>query len=266
MKKLLHILFLMLVAAVLSAQAPGYLGKRLYVKADAHLSISPGPTVNNRGRTYYFGEEETSGDFAIDTRFNLHTGFAYSRLNAVTVSIGYLKTGMAAEAYTPVLNPFNQSNTFDSHELFYNLKGIPVAIGHQKFLVKKGAIAPIGAYALVSLQATFLKGDIIDKRTNGSDNGEPIAHTRLGTNPKFTYWSAGFEYGRNTLFKDKLLVNYACFFNLPLQLGKVADLVEDGDTSDYPKYNQDNFEENAFFRMVLHGYFGFRIGVGLFVK
>lgn len=257
----------MLAATALSAQAPGYVGKRIYVKADAHLSVSPGPTANNRGRTYYYGEEEASGDFALDTRFNLHAGMAYSRMNAITASVGYLKTGMSADAYTPsLLSSSPLFNSLDHHELFYNLKGIPVAIGHQWFVAKKGAIAPFGAYSMVSLQATFLKGDIIDKRTNDSVNGEPTTHARLGTNPKFTYWSAGFEFGRNAMFKDKLLVNYACFFNVPLQLGMVDRLLDDGDASDYPKYNQDDFEENAFFRMVLHGYFGFRIGVGLFVK
>ena len=208
MTKSLHILFLLLMAYGLSAQAPGYLGKRFYATAYGQVSVSEGPTPNNHGRAFYFGEDANSKYLALDAQYGLKGGFAYSRMKAVNFGIGYLKTAMTADAYTPVLNVVNQS-AYDHHSLFYHLRGIPVTIGHQWFRAKKGAIAPFGTYWATSLNSVFFKGEIIDKQTNGSDNGQPIQHAKLGTNPKATYLSLGLEFGRNSLIKDKLLVNYA---------------------------------------------------------
>jgi hypothetical protein len=260
------VLLLLLLTAQLSAQAPGYLGNQLYIKSEGGFSLSKGPTANNRGSRHYYGQ--TGGGFGLDTRFGLQAGYAYSRMNALTFGLGYQKTGMECEAYSPVVNAVDEYDSYDQHELFYNLKGVSSAVGYQWFRADKGAIAPYGAFGIISLQATFLKGEILDKMTYYNNGNLEHVHAKLGTNPRYTYMSFGLEFGNHSVIKDKLLLSYSLKFNLPLDVFRLAKILDppylEDYEGDYQAYNQEVFRQASFERMYRNGFFEFKLGFGLF--
>ncbi len=265
MKNYLHILLLLLAAHQLSAQAPGYLGKRFYAHANGVFSISGGPTANNKGLFDYYGDE--GGGFGINYHYGLQAGYAISRHQAITIMGGFLKTGMYTDAVTPAV--FSSNYNTDSHELFYNLKGLSTGIGYQWFKTKKGAIAPFGVYGQLHLRGTFVTGDIVDKKTSyalGEDFGQ---HTALGIDPTYTIVSVGLELGQNAIIKDKFVLNYAVQFNWPLFQSNYLEYWLSASSpfsyngTEHKIYNQEKFREGAAGRIAAHELFGVKLGFGL---
>lgn len=264
MKRCLHFLFLMLAVVQLSAQAPGYLGKRLYAKADAFYSFSRrGPSAANQGANYY-GEKQIS-NYTWDYRYGLQCGYAVTRRTVAVLSASYLKTGLSTNAYTPAII-YPSGGYYDSHYLFYNLSGITMGLGYQWYNTAKGAIAPFGAYYGMYLQGSFLKGKIEDKLTDYAYQYED-EHAKLGIDPKYRYYSLGFEFGYNNILKDRLVFSYSCHFNIPFLNGKLTSFFDDTNylysTDDYVADNQNEYKQNAYERMVRHNVFGLKIGIGL---
>ncbi|MCU0348652.1 MAG: hypothetical protein MUC59_17065 [Saprospiraceae bacterium] len=265
MKNYLHILFLLLAAQQLSAQAPGYLGKRFYAHANGVFSVSGGPTANNKGLDDYYGE--SGGGFGINYHYGLQAGYAISRHQAIVLMGGYLKTGMYTDAQTPTI--FDSDFNSDLHELFFNLKGVSTGIGYQWFKTKKGAIAPFGVYGQLHLRGTFVTGEILDKKTTYPFGDFPGQHRPLGIDPKYTIISVGLELGHNAIINDKFVLNYAVQFNWPLLQTKYLSgwLTGNSELSyrsfDYEAYNQSKFEEGAVWRLAKHELFGVKLGFGL---
>ncbi|MCC6725356.1 MAG: hypothetical protein IT258_12690 [Saprospiraceae bacterium] len=267
MKKLSHILFLLLAAYGLSAQAPGYLGKRFYVLGGGVFSVSAGPTANNKGLSDYYGDK--GGGFGMNYHYNLQAGYAISRHQAITIMAGYLKTGMYMTAQTPP--PFGDINYYyDQHELFYNLRGLSYGFGYQWFKTKKGAIAPFGTYGSVFLRGHSIAGDILDKKTTFSPENTTHQHRLLGIDPHFSYWSAGMEFGQNTIIRDKIVLNYAIQFNYPLFQGartggplSLSTPYVSYDPENPEVFNQETFNNATASRLLKHEFFGVKLGIGL---
>ena len=89
-KSILIPIFLLIQYNVLFSQAPGYLGKRLFISANASaIPVFQGPTAGNGGLgdTY----NSASSTYAFSTRFGIEAGYALSRKNAVTFTIDKVK-------------------------------------------------------------------------------------------------------------------------------------------------------------------------------
>jgi hypothetical protein len=256
------IVFLFLfIAFSASAQAPGYLGKRFFLKANISGSMAlAGPTASNQGAEHYGAK---GGGFGINWLPAMEVGYAISRRNALTINTGYFVTGMKMLALTPSLsNPNSYDARNDEHELFYQLKGFETGLGLQTFNPIKGAIAPMGIFTRISLNAGFIQGEILDKRTTYAfANTEPGNHYPLGINPKYIHWSGGLELGQHTVIKDRWLISISAELRVPVQTSRWE---YDGNTyyEEIP-YNQATFEKQAFKRINRHNLFMFKLGAGL---
>ena len=253
---------LLLNSGKLTGQVPGYLGKRLYVRAD--LSATPAvsyPTPNNNGVAGLYGEAKPS--FALSTRFGMQAGYAISRKNALTFGVDYLKTGAVVDKIiTP--SPFASpgSEDYAKHYLFYNLTGITAELGYQKYNQKKGAIAPMGRYLSYLLSATFLNGNIVDKLTTGD---RTTIHAPLGIDAHYIQYAVSMEWGKNTIVADRFVLNTA--FKLRLALDPLAFSSSSpnmpSSTAGYTAYNKATYNYFVAERMSNHMAISVRLGIGI---
>lgn len=250
-------------------QVPGYLGKRLSIQAEFHsLPALNGPTANNRGLQTHYGDK--GGGFAINWNAGLRAGYVISRSGQVIAQVDYFKTGMIQDAYSPTSQSFG-GQEYDTHNLFYNITGVTGGIGLRNFNTVKGGLAPMGRYNGFSLNATFLSGKILDKRTSYYNLfGEE--HAPLGIDPKHILLSLGFETGVNFVIKDRLLLNVGARFNLPLSprvfryaAGEEYDWYPYDPESNFTfaEGNTENFKTIAATRAALHNLVMLYIGIGL---
>ncbi len=255
----------------LMAQVPGYLGKKLFVKVD--FSATPtmiNPSANNKGyavfgENYLFGNGKTS--LAFNTRFGMAGGYTISRKNAVTFGVDYLKTGATMTAATRSTSHFAHQYDYDNHYLFYNLIGVTADIGYQVYKPEKGAIAPMGNYVGYHFSTSFIKGEILDKRTVYQITTS-TTHPPLGINPQYFHFNLGIEWGNHTIIKDRILLDMALRFNLPIEIKAWGDAIEGANASannqdNYQAYNQSQFKRMALNRISYHSVVIVRFGVGI---
>jgi hypothetical protein len=110
------------------SQAPGYLGKKVFLGAS--ISATPtfsGPSVARRAIA-------SSEQFDLSTRFGIEVGYVTSRSKAIKISADYFKTGLLVSAETPSILKFENP---DYHTLFYHLVGYTIDFGFQKYRVSK---------------------------------------------------------------------------------------------------------------------------------
>ena len=255
---------LLLNSSDLMGQVPGYLGKRLYVRAD--LSATPAlsyPTANNRGVGGLYGDARPS--LAFSTRLGVQAGYAISRKNALTLGVDYLKTGAVVDnIVTPSLSTFVGSRSYDKHYLFYNLTGITAEVGYQKYKQKKGAIAPMGRYVGYQLAATLINGNIVDKKT--THNGETIKkHAPLGIDPHYIQYAVTVEWGKNTIIADRFILNTALKLRVPLDAAaySYSKASEPASAEQYAAYNKSTYNYYVAERMSNHTLISVRLGFGI---
>jgi hypothetical protein len=258
MKQLIILLLLCTTAKGLYAQAPGYLGKRGFLKINgAGGIVLGGPTASNRGFTYY---GEKGGGLGFNTTFGLEAGYALSRRKALTLGVQRLLTGAIVSVQTEVIdNPGNYA-VADAHELFYQISGFESAIGWQTYNPLKGALAPMGIFTRISLNAAFLDGKIADKRTTYAFEGA-TAHLPLGIQSKYTHWSAGLEVGQHTIFADRWLLSISAEFRVPVDIRRFSPN-ESEYYYDLP-LNQAIYEKAVHRRVAQYQFFMLKIGGGL---
>ncbi len=258
-KSILIPIFLLIQYNALNAQAPGYLGKRLFISANGSaIPAFQGPTASNGGLgDTYNGATNT---IAFSTRFGLEAGYALSRKNAVTFTLDYAKTGMRTYMETPY--QLNSPDYVDRHYLFYNLNCYTFDLGYQGYKLEKGAIAPMGRYFSFHLFATSASGEIIQKRTE-FNNSFNKTHADLGVNPTYLMGGFGLEWGKNTIIGNSFFINTTLRFNLTTGVFKTNSLQNGASLGTYQQENQERFDVAAAERLFYHSLFMVKFGIGI---
>lgn len=123
----------------LSAQVPGYLGKRGFVEYDiAFVFDSWGPTIN--GKDYSMFPELLSLNF----KHKLTLNYVISRKRSIGVTIENFKAGY-------------KSISIDDD--YINLKGSSVGVEINNYYLSRGGLAPYGAFFLTSIKYITTKLD-----------------------------------------------------------------------------------------------------------
>lgn len=234
-------------------QAPGYLGKKIFVKANLYFTPAiDRPTASNKSYQGTFGDAPSSLGF--NTRFGVQGGYVLSRTNTVTLGGDFLKTGMASRAIDPKTNNY--------YSVFNNLKGITTDIGYQVYKPQTGAIAPMGIYVSYHLMMTKLTGSIVNP-TNSTQTPIKVTNADLNINPHYTNYYFGVEWGKNVILYDRLLLTTSFRLNIPFNF--ISSLKSSADDSYYSDatYNQLAFNNSVADRMLRHSLFMLGIGIGI---
>lgn len=247
---------------VLAAQTPGYLGKKLSVQAEINSFFTrKGPTANNNGENGWYSDQETPGAIGMNWRAGLSVGYVISRRHQLYVSGDYLRTGIIHYAYAPYQFPFSDPQ-LAQYSVFHEASGYSGAIGVRFFKTQAGALAPMGFYNGLALQATMLNANITRKALQSGEQST----TPFGIEDASALsLAANYEVGSNFIIRDKVLLTLGARLNIPLRFRKL-DLFDESSaelTGDYLADNKTLFERAAITRMAYLSVFSIHLGVGL---
>ncbi len=248
MKKQLLLSGLMLgIALCVSAQTPGYMGMRFFLKPEFSSAVAFfNPTANNRGG----GDDPETGKtrFGLNTRYGLQAGYVLSRKWVAALEGSHIKTGMPLQVETASVAFPNKK---DSHELFYNIGGPEFGVSFQSYNLNKGNLAPLGAYVALRARASFLKGEIFEQTTTYYNNASALGHRPLGIDARFTNVNLGIEIGSHHIVADHILLGVGAELNLSMGLHVTPDT-----------HNQEEFNRVVSNRISRHSLFFFKLSAG----
>ena len=175
MKYLYSLIFLFAFGYV-SAQAPGYLGKRNFIEYDLYYMLAVGgPTANNKMYAY--------NNLGISTRHNFRFNHVFSRSGVIGIGYDYFKTGIGID-YT------DSEGNLQSE--FSKLKVTAICLHYDKYFMKRGSLAPFGIYH-------HFEGKYISGRAMEAPFNEVVQKT----------FYTGYGIGLKKIFKEKFFVNFS---------------------------------------------------------
>ena len=256
------------ISFALFAQNPGYLGKHFILQVQgAAAPVIYGPTAKGIGIVDNY--DENSGWFAIHDRIGAKLSYALSRKNAVSFAVEQFQTGMIMTAFSPSKLQFiGQPWVYDAHDLLYELTGTSYQLHWSTFNPIKGSLAPYGAYASLVLEADFLDGKVAEDQITYYFSEYQGGYTSTRIEPHVTYWSAGGEFGINHIFFDRLVLNIAARFSIPLQLNRFNpgyELQAPSYNEDFEDYNQFFFEQKSIRKMARYNLVWVSLGAGYLI-
>lgn len=276
-KCIVFVLLCMGLPSLLSAQPPGYLGKRFNVS----LGLSSFPAIGGvsangrRGFTNDFNSAfNTEKNWGLNYELEGKLNYVVGRYRALGLSFGLYRTGMISSLRTPSLG----TNGDDFHDLLSRVKVRSVGVTSSKFNSRKGGLAPLGNQFIWGFKRIFVSGEIMDQQTEFASDlvGETLGHGPLGVdNVKGAYTSILLGWSNTQIFYDKLMVSVGGRFTLPLS-PKVYDALADQVGND-PRYlrifdteeeenqhrNSIRYEYEIYNRVALHELFRIDVSVGL---
>ncbi len=253
----------------LSAQPPGYLGKRFSISLNTSSSIAlKGPDYNNKGNSAYNAEPNGIG---FNIAYELNLSYVLQRYASIGLSVSQYNTGATARLLTPALGtellvipPSNIGK--DVHDVFMQLKVKSIGLTHQMYKSKKGGLAPFGNQFFYGLKVSSVKGNIRDKHTTYvyDDLSAIFGHGPLGTDDAevlgFTFLMG---WANTQIFFDRVLLKTGLTFGIPISIKRIKYA---NDPSSHPDYSSNEnlviYENEMYKRMQNHELFNVDIGIG----
>jgi hypothetical protein len=244
------------VNSCITAQIPGYMGKRFFV--DAEIQVFPAlltPTAlgNHLWATYY-----GDGKYDLHSRYGFGMGYVLSRHQILQAHLYALRTGMKVEMVTDRKNGVQQS-----HDLLNVLTGITFDLAYSRTNPSNGHIAPLGKQKAYHLYMTQINGN-----HNLYEKGQLISNQLFGSiDARKTIFGIGYSLTYNKVIYDQFLWSYGWRVNLsaPLLLWAFTNNHSGGnylDADDYKQYNLNSFEAGVTTKFAFYDLMQFKLGFG----
>jgi hypothetical protein len=248
----------------------GYQGRRWY--AEANMSATPtivGPSYDNYGSQRFSSDLPNVYDLSARIGADMH--YVAGRHLCVFGGYEYARTGMLMQAVSPsLLLPDGVTTTDnDVHHLFYQMRLHTVQAGAE-FYTNPSLLAPLGVYFRVALQYNILLADLRERQTTFSNAYGGTRFRNLYLNKMETYEiTPVVEIGSRTVLANRLTLSIGARTQLPimalstLQFSDANNYLPSfGNDDTYIMHNFDAFHYAARQRMLWHGIFMIRVGVG----
>jgi hypothetical protein len=251
----------------LSAQAPGYMGKKCWIEGDFGTMVAfRGPNLNNKGaaKPLLYGSQETSLGF--NSRIGASLNFTVGRKVALSAFYQYAVTGMifSYRSKSPVTLPpyYNETDNFvynwDIHGLFYQLKSQIYGIKLIWYPGRKGSIAPLGFYMSFAPSLAYSK---VEEKDHFVDYGSPLLESYQPM--YYPGLSTVYDYSgtkiKTYLFKYSIGKRFILFDRVTLNT-ELETTLGFGKSSD-----QDSFSEQMRFRLKRSNSIYFTVGLGYLI-
>lgn len=232
----------------LSAQPPGYLGKRLYISGGVSMGIATNhPDKNNRGGDYFGKEYNTSGsNYGLNLEYNLGLSFVTARQQILNFKFGTYQTGLVSDAIS--INLLN--NNPISHDLFYRLSVQTFQLDYGWFSRKRGALSPLGGQYYLGLKLHTVSGDIIDKITSFNPDSFAPPHSNFDITQKVWLLQPVIGWSNTMVFFDQIVFRAGINFGIPMYITEnYNEGIISRRASNVNTRNQDVFENDAMRRI-----------------
>jgi hypothetical protein len=241
MKFFIYILTLLIFPILVSAQVPGYQGKRFSVDGDFFfMSALFNPTQNsetvipdqrnidNGTGSYYNNYGTTSGSFTyvhpenFNTRYNLNLSYILTKDISMELTGGMFTTGWNHQfkESRSVMDPYYGGYTSVTYEYsdLYKVQGKMVGVNFKFFRKSKGAIAPNGSYFKLGTSYIMNTPTYLGAYENtGYGNSKERA-----TSSSMVLFTCGL--GKQTIFYNRLIFRYGIEFGMsPTVLTRITD-------------------------------------------
>lgn len=243
-------------ALTASAQAPGYMGKKMTVQYSGPIGLS-----------FPVYDEYAADDvpfIKLLYRHDLSLDYALSKSLCAGISYKHSSPMIYAATYTSLVDPdgYERFAYFDDFEFKINMVSAYVEFFSFN---RRGAIAPLGAYKRLELGLASVSAEPLNNRTipdeiyydyyyvnDLSDVGEL---EKIGMIPCILYTS-----GKQWIYFDKMIVDLGTQFGIPLTSGLFSILDDEygGDITE-------DFENDAKVRLATSMLFSFQLGIGYVV-
>lgn len=259
----MRILLMLLCALCLnSLQAQGYLGKRVFITAV--FETNPAlffPTARNKGLK--FVSEGNFRDFSglrLNTRYQLSGGYVLNRRTSLVGGVSTFRTGLDTRMLLNT-NPFDVSD-FSFHDVFYEVRGAIPYLGLQLHSLKKGSLAPYGAYTEIRIERGLFNGTVVEEFSKLPATIQPNS-SQLDFYTKRRNWALGFSGGVNHIIADQFILNFGITFRLSTGLAgtqfREAFSLEQREGF---SRNELEFQEKSGTRLGIHSMLTYQIGFG----
>ena len=267
-QRLIVLLAVVITPFLLTAQAPGYLGKRAAVSFSLSGGVTiDGPNQNNKGSEFFGNQMSTDeGKIGFNHEFIFDFSYALSRYRGLQLSGSQYYTGMLSEARTIAVG----GSGLDRHDLFYRLNVKSISLDYSFYSRKRGALAPVGSRYYFGLKTNIVSGKIIDKLTNYFDPaiGAVLGHKLLEVDPKENLYYFTWGWSNSSVIADKIIFKAGISGAIPVDwiIGRGAFEAFEGQNGDYfYRNNQSSFEENVYTRLWAHEILRINIGIGYLI-
>ncbi|MEY4935281.1 MAG: hypothetical protein RIS64_1640 [Bacteroidota bacterium] len=220
------------ITAQLTAQIPGYMGKRLVF--DAEFQFMPVISTSTSDPNSEVGN-------SFHTRYGLGVGYALSRTQTLTAQLQYFRTGMS----TDLLNKATNKRDY----LFCKLSTIGLDVAYNVCRASRGDIAPIGrqvGYHFYVLQPSA-KDDLYLSASKGVDRNYDV-------DPKGILFGVGYSVTYNKVVHDKFRIKYGWQINIPFSWG--SEYFPSGT-------EQERFDNDLKYKFRYYNFLQFKVGFGL---
>jgi hypothetical protein len=252
--------FVLLTASVLTAQVPGYMGKRLTLG------------YSNNFFAAIIGPPAQSYDMGINTTHSFNIEFTIKPRTNFCLSYQMFNTGVTTN-HTFVNSTQDQyGNVYNVESHFDPVPNKPmelhsnnVCIGFKFF--NAGSLAPVGKYRKLELVLMFTElsyppNSFFTYNYNyGFGGNDGVSRSSLGTgNYNFKSFALTYSLGRQRVLFNRLVLDYGLQFGF-VPAGVFATLNSEGDFSD-ASTPENVFRQETNKRLFRHQLFNFHIGLG----
>jgi hypothetical protein len=190
MKNFLYIYLFLLCPAIVSAQVPGYQGKRFSMDGDAFfMSALFNPNENLK-----------KGMTSFNARYHVNADYVLTKDISFGATYGMFKTG-----WTPSYGGYDAGNT--TIKDYFKVNSDIAGIYFKFFRSNKGAIAPSGAYQKLGASLIMAKPSFHHSSDSLIDDIKTPA-----TSYKMIMLTYGF--GKQTIFYNRLVLRYGLEFGM----------------------------------------------------
>ncbi|MCW3104173.1 MAG: hypothetical protein JWO09_2613 [Bacteroidetes bacterium] len=247
---------LLLAPFLVSAQIPGYLGKRLMVGYSNNFFLS---TVDPTASSY---------DLGMNTTHSLNVEYTIKNRTNICASFQMFRTGIAVNTGFIEYRTTSSGSTTVKTYTYYPIPDAPMvmktkclALGFKFF--KRGSFAPLGKYR--KLEAVLMFSNIsYQPLTFRYIQGNKTGRASLGSgNYSYKEFAVTYTLGRQRILFDRLVVDYGVQFGfMPLGALSITDYSGTVNITNYPGAMESVLREESNMRLFRYELFNIHLGLG----
>jgi hypothetical protein len=238
------IYIILIIPTIISAQVPGYQGKRFSIDGDflfMSALLNPNSNLNNGYKSF-------------NTRYNMNINYVLSRDAVLELTAGMFNTGWKHSFTEKIVDP-NYSNVISYSDL-YKVKSKTIGFSFKFFRESKGSIAPNGYYFKVG--SLFVMNDPTYVRPFETDG---LVSTNRQSPTNMVLFTCGF--GKQTILANRFLFRYGIEFGMsPTVMVNAAKVILKPDNS-YYEGGEKGYSLNE--RVLLENLININLGLGILI-
>lgn len=228
MRKFIALIILFFISTNLSAQTPGYLGKKLTVGYDFHFYMGG---IDRDARKYDASYNLYQPSLFINSFHEIHADYVLTKSYSLGLSYQLFNTGQFYEEQEDYYDQNTSNYIYYSTNNYLNITGSAIVVNNKFFFFNSGTgLAPTGNYGQFGIGLITSKSTAKIKGTKNDGSGS-TAISKIVTHEKVSTPIISGGLGNQTILFDRVIVDVG--LELAFLPGSVKGWLSDGSSSSY---------------------------------